>query len=279
MSKFFAFTFFLAAVFSPSGLTRLQASAVDVYLSAPFTQNAADDGLNTGGGLANTTTETFNAPTFSTGKFTSFNSAAVPGVTYTSSTGNSTISAAGQYGGGGQDQYVGVANGDSVTLTFATPVDYFGLLWSAVDSGNSLQVFDQNNQIIGTFNATTFSSILPRNSTSQITAINGTKYNTIDYYGQPTGSAATTTTLSNRLNNKEQYAYLNFITEPGTDIKKIVIEETGAIFETDNHAVITSRPTALGDFVALTTVPEPSVVVTILAGLGALVFVGRPRRV
>jgi len=253
----------------------LWASAASVYLSAPFTQTATDSGTTSGGGYSTASIETFNG--FSTGAFTSLTSTAI-GATLASASGSQII-ANGQYGGGLQGNYLGVNS--LLTLTFSTPVSYLGLFWCAVDGGNSLSIYDQNNALIGTFNAATFSSILPNNSTSTITAINGTKYNTQNYFGQPTGNAATTGTLANRADNSEQFAYLNFLPQNGAKISKVTINETGATFESDNYAVLSTAPSALGSFATLGTVgtvPEPSTWAAVATGLLGLTLVHRVRR-
>ena len=226
------------------------AETVSAYLSAPYTQSAKDSGATSGAGYNNAVVETFDETGMMTGNFTTITTASPtatpPGIggTFTSSSGTNSIDATGQYGGGGQGNYLGV-NG-TVTLTFSSPVMYLGLFWCAVDSGNSASFYDQNGVLLGTYNAATFSNLLPDNNTSTVTAINGTTYNTINYFGQPTGNATTDPVIGDRQNNSQQYAYLNFI--PGgtaaggapTEIGKVVLKETGATFESDNYAVLSS---------------------------------------
>ena len=189
----------------------------------------------------------------------------------------------GQYGGGGEGNYLGV--GGTVTLQFSSPVLYLGMFWCAVDSGNSASLYDQNGALIGTYNAASFTKLLPDNTTSQVTAINGTEYNTIDYFGRPTGNASTDPVIDDRKNHSQQYAYINFF--PGgntaggapTEIGKIVLHETGAVFESDNFAVLFSDTTALGSFVPVDVVPEPSTWTVLGSGAALLGLARRFRRV
>ena len=258
------------------------AESVSAYLSAPYTQSATDSGATSGAGYSNALVETFDESGMSTTtSFTSITSTAIGG-TFTSTAGTNAIDANGQYGGGGEGNYLGV-NG-TVTLTFSSPVLYLGLFWCAVDSGNSLSLYDQNNALIGTYNATTFSNLLPDNSTATVTAMNGNKYNTINYFGQPTGNASTDPVIGDRLNNGQQYAYLNFI--PGgttasgspTEISKVVMTETGATFESDNYAVLSTAAAALSSFVPAGVVPEPSTWATVFS-VAAPLGVATRRRV
>ena len=261
------------------------AETVSAYLSAPYTQSATDSGATSGAGYNNAVVETFDETGMMTGNFTTLTTATPtatpPGIggTFTSNSGTNSILANGQYGGGGEGNYLGVSG--TVTLTFSSPVMYLGLFWCAVDSGNSATFYDQNGTLLGSYNAATFSSLLPNSNTATVTAINGTKYNTISYFGQPTGNAATDPTFGSRQNNTQQYAYLNFI--PGgttaggaaTKIGKVVLTETGATFESDNYAVLSSATTALGSFVPAGVVPEPS---TLAATLGGAALLGTALR-
>ena len=264
------------------------AESVSAYLSAPYTQSATHSGASSGAGYANAVVETFDETGMMVGNFTTLTTAAPTatpagiGGTFTSNSGTNSIDANGEYGGGGEGNYLGVKG--TVTLTFSTPVLYLGLFWCAVDAGNSASFYDQNGALLGTYNASTFSNLLPNNSTSTVTALNGTKYNTINYFGQPTGNASTDPTMSDRQNNTQQYAYLNFI--PGgttasgaaTQISKVVLTETGATFESDNYAVLSSATAALGSFVPAGVVPEPSTWATMFGGAVLLGTVLRPRR-
>ena len=144
-----------------------------------------------------------------------------------------------------------------------------------MDAGNSLSLYDQNNSLIGTFNAATFQALLPNTTGTQVTALNGAKYNTTDYYGQPTGTGAAPTQ-----NTGEQYAFLNFVAASGTTISKLVLNQgSSAVFESDNHAILTTAPTVnnTSPVVFVAAVPEPSTV-TFFAAAGGLMMVTIGRR-
>ncbi len=291
--RMFCATALLVAATSLPG----RASSLKVYLSAPFTETAGSSGLPTSNGqpvgtngatanpnntpntlgFAGVSTETFDGTGETPAAYTTLNSTAING-TYTGTVSTFSIKANDQYGLGGQANYLGVPNGGTTTLTLSTPVGYFGLAWDAVDAGNSITLYDQNNAAIGTFNAATFQQLLPNTAGTQITALNGTKYNTTDYFGQPTGTAS----VAGRQNTGEQYAYLNFVTDPGTKISKLVLKETGAIFENDNHSILTTAPVVNGtsNLVFVTSVPEPSTWALLAAAGGLMMLtIGRRRRI
>ena len=288
--------FCLTALFVVPGFSADAANpTVSVYLSAPFTETAGSSGLPTSDGTATGTAtgpantpntlgfsgaamETFDTPV-ATGTYHSLTSSALGGTTFVTAAGNAgfTVNTNGQYGGGGQGNYLGVSPGSPVTITFNSPVGYFGLLWNAVDAGNSLAIYDQDGGLLGTFNASTFSSLLPNTAGKTITALNGAIYNTTDYFGQPTGTVST----ANRQNSGEQYAYLNFVGTGGTTISKIVESETGAVFESDNYSTIIAAPTvnstSHGNVVYVSSVPEPATW-TLIAVAGGLAALGVRRR-
>ncbi len=270
------------------------AGSVSVYLSAPFTETAGSSGLNTSDGTAtgtsnnpNTTPNTLGIAGTSTEPFSqtaatykTLTSSAIGATFATTGTGFSIL-ANDQYGAGNQGNYLGVNPANPTTITFTSPVGYFGLLWCAVDSGNNLSLYDQNNALLGTFNSSSFTQILGASTT--VTALNGKTYNTADYNGQPTGTNAATPTLANRQNNGERYAFLNFVGTGGTTISKIVETETGATFESDNYAVRSTAPTVdknnNNSLVFVSAVPEPSAWAMIVAAAGLLLMtVGRRRR-
>ena len=291
----------VVAAMLAGGVKSLQASSLKVYLSAPFSQTAGSNGSSTTGGFAGAATEDFtntggtNAGTSgTTGATYTYNSpllsrntdgtgsAISPTAQYAAPAGGTTFQVLGngQFGGGGQGNYLGVYNGGATTLTLSQPAGYFGLEWCAVDAGNSLTLLDQNGLSIGTFNAATFQSLLPsKTSTATITAVNGSKYNVADYFGRPTGTTDTT----NRQNGDEQYAFLNFICDPGTKISKITLTEgNSAIFESDNHAILTTAPTVANGtggspLVFVSAVPEPSTL-SFFAAAGGLMMITIGRR-
>ena len=292
----FSSCFTAALLLAASGVAA-NASSVNIYLSSPFTQTAQTSGApdangNYAAGYTNAVSETFDGSGVTTGTtYTTFTSTGLSYNTDTSpatatpapnqakfstSAGNFSIIANGEYGGGGQGNYLGVNNGGTTTLQLSAPVGYLGLEWCAVDNGNSLTLYDQNNNAIGTFNAGSFTSFL--GGQTNVTALNGTSYPTANYKGQPTGTSTTNPT-NGRQDATEYFAYVDFIANSGTKISKIVLSESsGSTFESDNYAILTTAPAAQGSFVYLTSVPEPSTWAFFAAAGGALVFTVLRRR-
>ena len=117
------------------------------------------------------------------------------------------ISDASQFGGaGGNGRYL-FANGSNVsTLTLNSPVSYFGMWWSAGDSGNVLDFYNGSNLIIS------FSSSI--------------------LSGLPTGFNGNPNSAFSGQNSGEKYAFLNFFIQNGDRIDRIVAR--GSNFESDN---------------------------------------------
>jgi hypothetical protein len=106
----------------------------------------------------------------------------------------------------------GADNDTPLTLTLATPQNYFGMEWLAVDGGNELTFYNQNNQVLATYTASQLDAALP--STYQ--------------YGSPYG---------------QDYVYLNFYATNGDEISKIAWTESGSGgFEQTNDAVAEINP-------------------------------------
>ena len=287
-------SFFTAALLLAASGVAANASSVNVYLSSPFTQTAQTSGApdangNYAAGYTNAVSETFDGSGVTTGTpYTTFTSTglsyntdtspatAIPApnqATFSVAAGNFSFIGNNQYGGGGQGNYLGVSNGGTTTLQLSAPVGYLGLEWCAVDNGNSLTLYDQNNNPIGTLNAASFANFL--GGQTNITALNGSSYATANYLGRPTGTSTTT----GRSDATEYFAYVDFIANSGTKISKIVLSQSsGSTFESDNYAILTTAPAAQGSFVYLTSVPEPSTWAFFAAAGGGLVFTVLRRR-
>ena len=257
------------------GLTALPqahaAGSLRVYASAPYVSNDTYTGAQI---------ETFNG--FTAGTFTSLTSTSITSVTATYTSGGTTtpkpsVNANDIYAAStGSGQYLAITPGDTVTLTLSAAVPYLGIDVAAIDSGNNISFYDANNSLIGTFNAGTINTLFPNNTTSTVTAVNGTTYNTNKYYGQPT--AATPPAASGN-NAAQAYAYLHFFGQNGTTIKSVVFSESaGGNFETENDSVLTTAPTVDGTFVSVGAVPEPGVGATIAAGCLGLLALSRLSR-
>ena len=172
-----------------------------------------------------------------------------------------TRSLANQYGGadGTTDHFATVSNG-SYTLTLTTSgdvpgVNYFGLWFSALDSGNQLQ-FYQDNTLLYTFTPALFRSL--------VGACPGGAF-----CGNPTAAF-----LGD--DSGEQFAFLNFFYEGGDYFNKIVFTETTKSgFESDNHTVAYLNPPVPSGTV-IEDAPEPGSIV--LVSLGAALVIGLKRR-
>ena len=162
------------------------------------------------------TTETFDS--LSTGAVT----------TYTDSIGTFTggsIHAAdifGAAGGTGNYYVIGSQSGTlSATLTLTTPEDYFGMWWSAGDSGNHLEFYD-GATLIGSYDVGNALSGLPSG-----------------YNGNP----------NNGGDSGEPFAYLDLTTSGATQITSIVFTnlDLSSGFEMDNFSVLPTQITPPGN--------------------------------
>lgn len=175
-------------------------------------------------------------------------------------TGSLTKSAYNEYGGaGGTGDYVTVSN-SAYTLTLTNyssdipGVDYFGLWFSALDSGNELQ-FYSDNTLLYTFGAQSFISLVgacPAGS----------------FCGNPNAD-------ENGKDSSEQFAFLNFFYQGGYFNKIVFTETTSAGFESDNQTVAYLNPPTPSGTV-IDGAPEPGSMS--LLALGAAVVIGLRRR-
>ncbi len=201
-----------------------------VQASAPGVQTTVVPGA---------TTYDFNNLTLGTHTNVSVNFGSVTGVYDTL-----TIQSADQYGG---------ANGSlyplAQTLTLSGSVNYFGMWWSAGDSGNRLDFYLGANLVASYSTATAF-GILP-----------GT------YYGNPNGGG----------DSGEPFAYLNFFGTSGTTFDSIHLVETSTCcqFESDNHSVAVGATP--GNGLALNPTPEPASVWLLAVGVASLEALRRRR--
>ncbi|MBZ0243027.1 MAG: LruC domain-containing protein, partial [Bacteroidales bacterium] len=170
--------------------------------------------------------------------------------TYRQTDGVSYVKADDQYGTG-SPQYMSIKVGGKVSLNFDNPVTYFGFAWPAGDGKNTIKIIRQG-QVIGTFTTDDVIDLIPNSSTFQITAINGTKYFTKNYYGKPvTGQ-----------NASEPYGFLHFMATPGMAFDAVELSMgAGGEFENDNHTImINGTPTPNGTWVDLITVNTPNAI-------------------
>ena len=184
-----------------------------------------------------------------------------------------------QYGGANSSNYAFSSDSTQTTLVLSTRVSYFGMWWSAGDSGNILDFYSGATKIF-----TFTSSVLDGLSTS--------------YNGNPNSAFR-------GQNSSQKYAYINFFVQSGEQIDKVIAR--GSNFESDNWTlrdpayglVVGDGATLPGTAVAQynvndagsqttvtdvsqinnTSVPEPSALSLIALGLGSLLVLRRCRKV
>ncbi len=177
------------------------------------------------------------------------------------------VHSADQYGGADNTNYavqstsVGGSYATPVTtLTFPSPVAYFGLWWSAGDANNVMTFYNGTTEL-GMF---TTKDLLGQLPTAKVTSPGG------GYYGNPTSGAY-------GQDSNEAFAFINFYGLSGETITKVVFSNIGSSgFESDNWTVRTGAwGTGAGETgapagVALETIPEPSPLMCVQAGLALL---------
>ena len=184
-----------------------------------------------------------------------------------------------QYGGANNSNYAFSSDSTQTTLSLSTGVSYFGMWWSAGDSGNILDFYSGATKIF-----TFTSSVLNGLSTSY----NGNP--NIAFRGQNSG---------------QKYAFINFFVQSGSQIDKVIAR--GSNFESDNWTLrdpayglvagdgATLPGTAVAQYNVSDTgsqtivtdvsqinnasVPEPSALSLIALGLGSLLVLRRCRKV
>ncbi len=150
--------------------------------------------------------------------------------------GSYKINPADKYGGAANQSGVAtnyITNNSLYTLSFPSSIGYFGLWWSAGDSGNILDITTVDNVVHTYTTKTLIDTGLLGSATSNPKSA---------YFGNPT------TTFSGQ-NGGEPYAFLNFFaTDEASKIKSITLRGTN--FESDNYTTAVNLQTITG-----TTVP------------------------
>jgi uncharacterized protein with beta-barrel porin domain len=121
---------------------------------------------------------------------------------------------------GAAQNHVNTNIASASTITFSSPISYFGVWWSAGDSGNAI-VFLNGTNVVATFNTAWLNSGLTNSA----------------YKGMPTGP-------SKGLNAGQNYAFLNFYGASNTTFTSVAIYQntSGGNFELDNLTVTTNAP-------------------------------------
>ena len=246
----------------------LRAATIVAYVEAPTIQSSSVPGA---------VTETFDG--FSTGRYTSSLATNI-GTYQATSSAVFAINSADQYGGsGGTGNYfaVGAQSGSEgpIVVNLKSQANYFGFWWPAGDGNNSI-TFMQNGVALASFTTSNILSLLPKAAGATVTAINGTKYNTVDYYGNPNANISPK-------DDGEPFAYVDVIANGLTfDQVSFSNATVDSGFESDNHSVangITDPPA--GDVIVQNVplaAPEPRSLLLLAVGM-TLVIVSRLRRI
>jgi hypothetical protein len=240
----------------------VRGSTIAIYISPPSVKYSE---------VAGSTVATFDS--LAPGNVTTPYASAIG--TYNASPGSPFhVNAADQYGGATDPANpttptnyftIGVQSGTSapVSVTLNQGADYFGFWWSAGDANNGVSLY-AGNFLLVRFTTQVLLSML-NGGAGKVTAINGTKYNSSAYYGNPNAPSGR--------NTGEPYVFIDMVAI-GVTFDKVVFDNTNTTssgFESDNHTVFDTPVTISGDHVFVTTLPlaapEPSDALLIGAGL------------
>jgi hypothetical protein len=237
-------------IFSAVILPLSAQAQIAVWMSPNDVESATAPSAN----ITGVTTEAFSSPfaTVPTGVLGN-------GASYAVTAGTSSVSN-GAFGGQSTGNYLRGQSGSNTTLTLGTPAAYFGIYFCAADAFNDIVISRLGTTLL-TFDTATLLTKL-NGGVGTVQAINGSLYNTADYFGKPVSNA----------NPTQAYAYLHFIAEAGVTFDKIELKQRvgAASFESDNHSIRTTAPVVPGSLVG---VPEPSSLLLSLSTLGSLMLV------
>lgn len=230
---------------------------VSVYADS-FTVTYLNPGVQVPSGTTNY--ETYDSPTYTAGNLTTnFGGSSVTG-TYT---GDYSIQGANEYGGaGGTGNYINLyISGQqqyTYTLTLSSPQNYFGMWFSALDSGDELQFYN-GSTLVYTFLPSDYSALVGVCPTSAPEP---------NYCGNPNAD------FDNQ-DPDEQFAYLNFYDTSSTFTSVVFTESNGNGFESDNQSVGLNVPVAGTN---ISAVPEPSSLALFATGMLVTAMLARRRR-
>ena len=265
---FYLNSLLIAGVVLMSAPGALPAATIVAYVEGPAMQSSS---------VAGVVTETFDG--FSTGRYTSSLATNI-GTYQATSSAVFSINSADLYGGaGGTGNYfaVGAESGSEgpIVVNLKSEANYFGFWWPAGDSKNSI-TFMQNGVALASFTTSNIVTLLPKTTGATVTAINGTKYNTVDYYGNPNPNISPK-------DDGEPFAYVDVIAN-GLTFNQVAFSNAtlDSGFESDNHSVangITDPPA--GDVIVQNVplaAPEPGSLLLVVLGF-TFVIVSRLLRI
>lgn len=241
---------------------------LSVYLDAPFVQGSYVAAAAQSGTVSTNFNNTVGAGHCSDNQPT--------GVTIT---GTCNISAVGVYGGasaaaddattttgGSGSAYATTANAnDPITISLADNNRYLGLWWSAGSPSNTVKFYHDNTllltmttqdiiTLLGTApaNSTAWNNANNDNAGSLLTAVDGSHYRKIWYFGNPRGYSSTTPSSIATITPAEPFMYLHMFVGGGLTFNKVVL--SGGGFEFDNLAVSTQAQTPASGLVNVSTI-------------------------
>ena len=212
------------------------AETVDFYLSGPNVMNTFTNGA---------IVETFD--TFTAGAACPTNWPTVGTISVSGSGAGCRIKNADAFGGatagigsaavtrpsGNGTKYVSVEPNSTVTLSLHQAETYLGFWWSAGDARNSIKLYSggTDGKLVGTFSTASLVSML-NGGTGSIESLDGSTYDTCDYYGNPVRTTATCG------GGREPFAYVHLVATGGLNFDTIVFSQgSSGGFEFDNMAI------------------------------------------
>jgi uncharacterized repeat protein (TIGR02543 family) len=260
---------------SPNEALPAHAAAGDgitAYVSPPFVQGPPSSYSTTIENFETWTNCNTPLPVSAVGTFTG-TCTATNGTAYV--WGGATTSTDTPVAGGTPSAFLVAPVGSDLTLTFTTPMKYFGFWWSAGSAGNTVKIYTSASGAspAATFTTTTLNSLLgsgmpnPYPGSAIVAAINGTGYSKGYYFGRPSNHTSITPTSFSGQNN-QSHAYLNIFASGSIAFTKI--EFTGTGFEFDNVAISSTTQTPTQNLVFIESVLGKTVTFMANGGDGAM---------